>query len=271
MSVLFFLLGTIAASFCCCMIDRRLASESPRGRSHCDSCGQQLKVGDLIPVLIFLLLRGRCRYCSQKISGRLFVCETVNGLTWTLLWLRYGPCVLLWRYLTLFTLLLAISYSDSLSFTVPDSLLVILIIARIVLFQSSDRLPVIFLQAFYLPVFLLAFCFLFCLIRKKQPMGLGDIKLFYVLGCYFSWEKMILLLFLSCLIGIIYCLLSPIKGRSRPFPFVPSIYLAALLTLFFGQQIIAFYLFRFAKLLQARHFLFLKHPVLSALQTVKGK
>ena len=247
MSVFFWLLGTVFASFICCVTNRILSHQSLWGRSRCECCGHTLSPADLIPVFSFLFLKGRCRYCDSAIDRSLFVVELLNGFLWAALYLRYGLSLLLVRYMTLFSILLAISICDLKSFIVPDSLLVILLIARVIFYQSNDRFELIFLQAAGLPVFLLAFSLIFFLIRKKQPMGLGDIKLFYVLGCYFSWEKMVLMLFHACLFGIIFCLFSGIKGRQRPFPFVPSIYLAAAVTLFFGQQIIAFYLFRFAK------------------------
>ncbi|MCR5067609.1 MAG: prepilin peptidase [Erysipelotrichaceae bacterium] len=247
MSVFFWLLGTVFASFICCVASRLLNRQSLWGRSHCECCSHPLSPADLIPIFSFLFLKGRCRYCGAWIERGLFVSELLNGFLWAALYLRYGLSLLLLRYLTLFSILLAISICDLKSFTVPDSLLVILLIARVMFYQSTDRFELIFLQAAALPVFLLAFSLIFFLIRKKQPMGLGDIKLFYVLGCYFSWETMVLMLFLACLFGIIFCLFTGIKGRQRPFPFVPSIYLAAAVTLFFGQQIIAFYLFRLAK------------------------
>ncbi len=247
MSVFFWLLGTVFASFICCVSVRVLNRQNLWGRSRCDCCGHPLNPADLIPVFSFLFLKGHCRYCGSRIDRSLFVAEVLNGILWTGLYLRYGFSLLLVRYLTLFTILLAISICDLKSFTVPDSLLIALLIFRVIFYQSTDRFELIFLQAAGLPMFLLVFSLVFCLVRKKQPMGLGDIKLFYVLGCYFSWEKMVLMLFLACLFGIIFCLITGIKGRQRPFPFVPSIYLASTVTLFFGQRIIAFYLFRLAK------------------------
>ncbi|MBO4219017.1 MAG: prepilin peptidase [Erysipelotrichaceae bacterium] len=256
MSVFFFLLGAVVASFICCMTDRRLTSESPWGRSHCPHCGHQLSAGELIPVFSYILLKGRCRTCHQRIDGWLPAFELTSGMLFSALYQRYGISLLLVRYLVFFTLLMTISYSDLKSFRVPDSLSAAALLNRLMLYQSSDRPTKILIEALYVPAFLLLFSLLFALIRRKQPLGLGDIKLFFVLGCYFDWEMTLLILFLSCLIGTCYCLLFRKKDRDRPFPFVPCIYAASVLTLFWGRTVITFYLFRIAHLLQAVDFLF---------------
>ncbi len=247
MSVFFFLIGAITASFTCCMIERILRSESLLGRSHCDHCHHVLMPADLLPIISFLLLRGRCRYCGSRISGWLFLFELTSGWLFAALYLRYGFSILLLRYLVFFSLLIAIAYNDLLSYQIPDSLLVTLLLSRIFFYQSADNFRVILFKAAYLPLFLLIFSLLFFLVRKKQPMGFGDIKLFYVIGCYFSLEGCVLILLTACLSGIIYCLFYQRKKAFQPFPFVPFILIGAVLTVFFGQQLITFYLLRIAK------------------------
>ncbi len=119
---------------------------------------------------------------------------------------------------------------------------------RVITFQSADHLPSVFTNALPVAGFLIAFSLMFRLIRKKQPMGLGDIKLFFILGCYFSWERNLLILLISCLSGIIYCLIFQRKKAFQPFPFVPFILIGAILTVFFGRQLVSFYLLRIGQL-----------------------
>ena len=247
MSVFFFLIGSITASFICCMVERTLKGDSLLGRSHCDYCGHVLHPSDLLPVLSYLFLKGHCRYCGRQISIWLFFFELSGGCLFMALFQWYGFNVLLYRYLIFFSILMAIAYHDMLSFQIPDVLLIILILNRIIFYQSSDSFFYVFTRAFFMPLFLLFFSLLFYLVRKKQPMGFGDIKLFYVLGCYFSIEKTILILFVACLTGMIYCLVFQRKKALQPFPFVPFIYIGTLLSVFFGQHLITWYLLRIAQ------------------------
>jgi len=92
MSVIAVLFGLAVGSFLNVCIDRLPAGQSIlRPRSHCPTCKTLLAARDLVPVLSYLLLRGRCRYCSAPIPKRVLLVEAGTGLLFLLLWSLYGP------------------------------------------------------------------------------------------------------------------------------------------------------------------------------------
>ena len=91
MAIAFVLVGLAVGSFLNVCIDRLPAGQSLfKPRSHCPACGKTLGVRDLIPVASYLLLRGRCRYCSAPIPIRVLLVEAGTGLSFLLLWWRFG-------------------------------------------------------------------------------------------------------------------------------------------------------------------------------------
>ncbi|MDD7254218.1 MAG: prepilin peptidase, partial [Firmicutes bacterium] len=89
--VLAVVLGAVFGSFLNCMAWRMVHHESVlKGRSHCASCGHPLKAADLVPVFSYLFLKGKCRYCGEKISPRYMAAELVSAALWLGCVFRYG-------------------------------------------------------------------------------------------------------------------------------------------------------------------------------------
>lgn len=239
-----FLLGTVAGSFVTCAADRYVAKEPIfKGRSHCSSCGHPLGILDLFPILSFLFLRGRCRHCGAKIPARCLCVEILGGLLFLVFALKEGISLKFARDILFVSALLAISLIDFDTMEIPDGLLVF-----------GYALFVLFLP--FLPNFgkaeidglwgalglgggMLVLALLMDFVLKRDSMGGGDIKLYALLGLYLGPIVGLLLVVLSCLIGLVFALL---LKKKKEFPFGPAISVAAVVCLLYGQEIVNFYM-----------------------------
>ncbi len=210
--------------------------------SHCEACGSKLALGELFPVLSYILLRGKCNHCSARIPARVPIVELSMGLLFVFLFFSYGLEVRLLAYifyLSLFTLIFVIDLDRQ-------------IIPNILLYPS---IPI----AFVLSVFLLnvgwassltggGLAFLFLLIPylvSKGGMGGGDVKLAGLIGLALGFPDVLAALFLAIISGGIFAtilLLLRIKGRKSAIPFGPFLSLSAFVSLIWGQELIRYYL-----------------------------
>ena len=118
-----FILGCCLGSFADCMAVRLVSGQSVlSGRSHCDSCGHVLGVLDLFPVLSWLLLKGKCRYCGAKIPPESFITELIAGIGCCLVVYRYDLSVMSLQGILLGLILLIVSLTDLHSWIIPDRL-----------------------------------------------------------------------------------------------------------------------------------------------------
>ncbi len=247
------LFGLVFGSFLNCMAMRIVRKEDyVKGRSHCMSCGHELGVMDLIPVLSYVTFCGRCRYCKEKISIRYPVTEIAFMVLSDVLYICTRPdWILFYKNWILVGCLFAIALVDLESFEVPNELLIVafvswltfsvieLILGKNDLMYYGKQL----LSGLVLGAVMLLLSFLMDLILKRESLGGGDIKLYAVLGVYLGFAGAYELIVLSCILGLIYALIRRMINRnaSKEFPFGPSIALAAFLVLMFGDAITAWY------------------------------
>lgn len=241
-------LGLVMGSFLNCLAWRLAHGESiARGRSHCAVCGHTLAARDLVPLFSWLFLRGRCRYCGEKISPRYPAAELVTALVYVSVLLR---CDVSWqalRFLLLFSVLIAASLVDLEVGLIPDRLLAagaagFLLLA---LPEGAAALPLLARGALgaaslFVPMLLLVL--LFDKLTGRDTMGGGDLKLLALLGLYFGWQLGLLLLILSCLLGLLLALILGKAKPNTPFPFGPALAAAAWLTFLVGEPILNWYL-----------------------------
>ena len=245
------LLGACMGSFLNCMAWRVVHGESVlRGRSHCDVCGHVLTAGDLIPVVSYLVHRGRCRWCGANLSARHVWGEAAAAVTFTALLLRYDISLQMLEALLLACVLLACAFADLEGYIIPDRFVAAGAILRIPFFfllpdpkgQALDAL----LGSLAVGGGLLAVVLLYEKLRKTDAMGGGDIKLLCLTGLYLGWMKNLLCLLLACVLGIVFALVTlkrrGTEGDARLIRWGPSISAAAILTLLWGDAITAAYL-----------------------------
>jgi len=241
------LLGLIMGSFLNCLAWRLVHGESVmKGRSHCAVCGHVLGPLDLVPLLSWLLLKGRCRYCGERVSARYPLAELACGALFGSLAWRYGFSAETLRFLLLFSILLAISLVDLEDGWVPDRLLIVGAVGYLVLLPLEPEPVKLLLRgligaaALFVPMMLLVLAA--DKLLGRESMGGGDLKLFALLGLYFGWQLGLLLVILSCVTGLVFAVIMGKAKPGKPFPFAPAMAAAAWITAMWGDDVIKLYL-----------------------------
>ena len=235
--------GAVFGSFINCMAWRIAHGESVlKGRSHCAVCGHPLAVLDLVPVFSFLFLKGRCRYCKEKISPRYVAAELMMAVAFVLITWRFGLSLQTLWICGLACILMALSLVDLETYTIPDRFIVAGIIwyFGVLLFAEDGKAELISGLAGGLSIGLgmLLLSILFDKVTGKESLGGGDIKLFFMTGLYLGPWVGLFNLILSCVIGIGFVLF---MGQRR-IPFGPAISLAAFVSLLVGSDVVNWYL-----------------------------
>ena len=247
-AVLIFILGLIVGSFSNVCIYRIPKNESiVYPASHCPKCHSPIKPVDNIPLLSYILLKGRCRNCKSKISIQYPIVEFLTGLIYLIIYLTYGLSIQSLIYIILSSALIIIAFIDLNEQIVPW----VISLPGIVLgFILSFFVPYISFVNSALGVvvgggIILSIRLAGSVIFKKEAMGMGDIELAAMIGAFLGWRYITISLFLGfflgALAGIILIMLK-IKSREDTVPFGPFIVLGSLITLLWGEKIISWYL-----------------------------
>ena len=241
-------LGAVLGSFLDCAAGRYAAGAGwlPRGRSQCAACGHVLRAPDLIPVVSFLLRRGRCRYCGAPIPADCLWAELAGAGMFAGLTLRFGPAPELVLWLLTAAALLAAALVDASTHEIPHGPLLFAAAAR-VLFLFLLKQPLLptlrdmALGALAVPGALLLLALAMDKVLGRESLGGGDIKLLAVMGLGMGWAEMLLLLLCACVLGIAWAL-RPGGDRAAPLAFGPFLTAAWALTAVFGQGLVAWYM-----------------------------
>ncbi|GAB4488250.1 MAG: A24 family peptidase [Thermodesulfovibrionales bacterium] len=258
LSVPVFVFGALVGSFlnvCIYRIPRGLSIVWPS--SACPACGAPIRPWDNIPILSFLLLRGRCRACGARISLRYPLVEALNAALYVVLLDRFWPGWQFPVYAAFCSSLIVITFIDLDFQIIPDRITLPGIAAG--LLAGSLLLPDPFLRAADLgwrssvigaaAGFSIYYLIAELSVRllKKEGMGGGDIKLMAMIGGFLGWKGVLLTTFLGSLSGSIaglaYMAFSG-KGRGTIIPFGPFLALGAAVSLLFGQEILLWYISR---------------------------
>ena len=210
--------------------------------STCPHCGHAIRAWENIPVLSYLLLRGRCSNCQAQISVRYPLVEALTGLLSLGVVLHFGATPAALAALVLLWGLVALTVIDLDEQLLPDQLTLPLL--WLGLLVNIDGLfidltsAVIGAAAGYLSLWLVFQ--VFRLITGREGMGYGDFKLLAVFGAFLGWQMLPLVILLSSLIGAIVGIgLIVLRGRDRqiPIPFGPYLAAAGFVALLWGEQI----------------------------------
>ncbi|KWR89642.1 prepilin peptidase [Cupriavidus sp. IDO] len=212
-------------------------------RSACPHCGHAIAAWENIPVVSYLLLRGRCSACKAPISVRYPLVELACGVLSALAAWHLGPTWQALAALALIWSLLALTMIDADTQLLPDQITLPLLWLGLLLNLGGLFVPladaVIGAAAGYL--LLWAAYWLFKLVRGKEGMGYGDFKLMGALGAWFGWQALPTLVLLSSVVGVVFGVANIAlrrQGRDTPFPFGPFIAGAGVLVLFFGPGLL---------------------------------
>lgn len=238
-----FLFGSCIGSFINVVI-YRVPNRIPiaKGRSFCPGCHHTLSPLELVPILSFLFLRGRCRHCKMKISRRYPLVETIMGVAALLLYIRYDFTVTALIYFIAASVLTAVAFIDLDTLTIPNRLILALLFpaaaAAFLIPQPSLLSRLIGFFCISLPMLLLTLAIPDC-------FGGGDIKLIAVCGFLLGWQNTLLAAFLSLLFGGsygIYLLIRSRENRKAHIAFGPHLCLGIFIAMLYGNEMIAVYL-----------------------------
>ena len=246
--ILIFILGLIVGSFCNVCIYRIPRNESIiYPTSHCPKCHSAIKPIDNIPLLSYILLKGRCHNCGSRISIQYPIVELLSGVIYLIIYLIYGLSIQSLIYIILSSALLIIAFIDLNEQVIPEvislpGMVIGLILSFFVPYISfiNSALGIVIGGGIILVIRLAG-----SLIFKKESMGIGDIELAAMIGAFLGWRYIIISLFLGFFLGAlagIILILSKIKSREDVVPFGPFIVLGSLITLLWGDSIITWYL-----------------------------
>lgn len=238
--IIVFLYGIVIGSFLNVCIYRLPQKENiVKIRSHCMSCGYQLKWYDLVPLFSYLFLGGKCRQCKQKISLQYPAVELLNGVLYCMVFAEYGFSIESLLYALLVSALITLSVIDFRTYEIPVGInLFILALGLIrVITDDSNWLS-------YAVGFLLVSGFLYIVywITRGRGIGGGDIKLMAVCGLLLGWKLILLSFVLGCIIGsVIHLMRMKVSGQGHVLAFGPYLSMGVMLSVFAGNQMIAWY------------------------------
>jgi len=243
-----FALGCCIGSFlnvCIYRLPQGLSIVSPR--SFCPQCRASVRGYDNIPLISYLLLRGKCRSCGAKISWRYPLVEALTGALAVALYLKFGLTLGFFAFFAFTAALLVITFIDLNHRIIPDVI-------------SLPGIGIGFLLSFFLPnpsvtesligllagggsLYLVAVGYQ--ALTKREGMGGGDVKLLAMIGAWLGWKAVLFTIFFASLTGTLIgggAMVVQRQGRHYAIPFGPFLAFAALAYLFFGPQLIDWYL-----------------------------
>lgn len=209
--------------------------------SHCTTCQRQLTPKDLIPILSYIVLGGKCRSCGQKISWIYPLMELLTGILFTFSYWQFGFSEEFIVALLLISLLVIVVVSDIAYMLMPDKVLLCFLPLLVIGRMLAPLTP--WWDSIVGAVF--GFGILYSIaVVSRGGIGGGDIKLFFLLGLVLGTINTLLTLFIAAFIGMvvgIIVLQVRQQGRKTPIPFGPSIALAAVIVYFYGNVIVQWY------------------------------
>lgn len=256
--VFFFWTGAIFGSFAGAMAWRlKESKKTVNDRSECEKCHHKLGVADLLPVLSWLMLRGRCRYCRKPIGRLSLVIELLTGLAFLLSFLfwPYGfgallPFVVFGLWLICLVILSVLFVYDWRWGLLPNKLIYPLIFVSLAFFVGKMLLDQVAVASWPLEILLgllpiTGVYGVLYLVSKGDWVGDGDVRLGVAIGLLLGWQGAWLVLILSNLLGFLYVLPGLMSHKLSPrsrVPFGPFLIVATCITMFFGDNLVDYYM-----------------------------
>ena len=219
-----------------------------RPRSYCPKCSNPIRALDNIPIISFIILKGRCRNCDKKIRLQYPAVELLTALlTIAVVW-KFDFTILTIFYLSLVYILITISFIDLEHMIIPDGLVLAAALLGLMAL-IFNILPIGWMESAYGALLygggLALAGYAGKLIYKMETMGWGDVKLALVMGLCLGWIMSIVSLVLSVLIATFYIVLGMAAGRltrKQMIPFGPFLALGTVISFLWGTEILGLYL-----------------------------
>jgi len=248
LSAISFIFGALVGSFLNVCIYRM-----PRGESvvfppsHCQNCNYNIRWYDNIPLISYLVLMGKCRGCGTRISLQYPLVELINGLLTLALFLRFGPTPAFLALFLFCSALVVITFIDIEHQIIPDEISLSGIVIGFVLsfFLAGHDWLNSLLGILLGGGSLLLVAYAYQWLTGKDGMGGGDIKLLAMMGAFLGWKAIPFIIFASSLVGSVLgisLMLIQKKDSKLAIPFGPYLAFGAILYVFYGRQLIHWYL-----------------------------
>ena len=235
------LLGLVVGSFLNVVIYRLPEGQSIiKSSSHCLTCGSKIRWYDNIPLISWLILRGRCRSCGAKISIQYPLVELINCLLWTIVYVWFGFHISTFIYLLMISCLICVTVVDWKTFEIPSQFNIYLLILGILysLYDWTNILSHV-IGAICVSLFLT----LIFIVTQGNGIGFGDVKLMLTCGLIVGWKVIIVGFLLGCIYAIvIHSLRMKITGEGHKLAFGPYLSAGVITSLFVGDYLMNLYL-----------------------------
>ncbi len=247
--IITFIFGSIIGSFLNVVIYRIPREKSiVFPSSSCPSCGYKIKWYENIPVLSFLILKGKCKNCNEPISIRYPLVEILTGISAVLVYIKWNFGLEFIFYFLFICLIISIIFIDIDFRIIPDELNLIGFISGIVFSFIRNDFSILdaVLGAITGAGFLYLVGYLYLKFRGIEGLGLGDVKMLAFVGTYVGWFGSLFTIFFGSVLGVfVGVALSLIRKKKYEgqleIPFGPFLGIAAVIYLFFGEKIKDFY------------------------------
>lgn len=264
-AIIIFVFGTVIGSFLNVLIYRLpIGMDFKKGNSICPNCKHQLNWKDLFPLFSWIFLGGKCRYCKAPISKQYPIVEAINGTMYVLIYLFLsggraieGLNLTLAGYMIFASALIVISWIDFKHQIIPDSLWIAIVVGG--LFIVGDKLLNVDFKDAYevenLKIWIISrvvgfftvsgLFFIIALVTGGRAMGGGDIKLMAAVGFVIGWKAVIIALFMSAFVGVIFSIIRKIVSKEEMkgvIPFGPFLAIGSAICAFVGETIFMSYL-----------------------------
>lgn len=245
MSVLIFVIGAIFGSFYLVIGTRLPLKENViTGRSRCDYCKNNLKWYDLIPIISYILLLGKCRYCKKKISIEHLLMEISTSILFLIGYLYYGLSLKLLIYLIIISVALIIFVSDFKYMVILDSPLIISsILILIIRYYEIGFKGMLYSLVCGLLLFITMYLIkvLGDILYKRESLGGGDIKLCILIGItlgypYIGFRLSLISLVFASFLALPYALLSVYLNKKNELPFGPFLISSMIIIFIFIEK-----------------------------------
>ncbi len=247
MGIIFFVIGVVLGSFYNVVIYRLPNSETiSKGRSHCPKCGNTLKAIDLVPVLSWVFLRAKCRYCKAPIAWRYPFVELLTGIVFYVTYEFFSFTPLLVIYLPFFSMLIITLFIDFDHMVICDEVLIFcsiisfigIILSKLNIFEHILGAVVGF--AAYFIIYYIAKIY-----YKREAFGFGDVMLMAAIGLVMGVRDTIITGLLSFYLCLVLVVLAKIFGKKlkmkQEIPFGPSMCITAFFVALYGNEIYNIY------------------------------
>ena len=255
--VMIFIFGIIIGSFLnVCIVRLPYEKSVIRPRSHCVKCKKTIPWYNNIPLVSYILLKGKCRFCGEKISFRYFLVELLTGLSFVGFYLYYGLTASVFAYFVMISCFIVATFVDFEHRIIPDEVSVGGMCVGLVLSLFIPSLHgLVVSPGSGIQPYLLSFWYsivgvligggsiylmglLGDFIFKKESMGGGDVKLMALVGAFMGWKLALLTFFVAPIFGALYGIEEKIRTKDSTIAYGPFLVMGAIISLFWGQLII---------------------------------